>query len=305
MEKSKKSREKTNRPILFVGSSGEGLKYAKALQVNLDPVCQVSLWTQGVFDLSKGTLENLVEKIQTVDFGVLIVTPDDIIHSRDKKIAGPRDNVILELGICIGALGRDRSFLVCEQTTKIKIPSDLSGITFAAFQPHDDGNDMAALGAATTLIEKRVKEMGGRIKAGRVGLIDQDTQFRIIADTLGVIADNYLIQLLETGKTVQREQGILLSIGGYWYGIEFPGKHIGSGRFSINDLCEKLSEAKIIHQDLKFNVGLTEHGKAFAKWLIANGYKASAFASPLGIWGKLSRVIKDAKKYFEGKIKLE
>jgi predicted nucleotide-binding protein len=55
-----------SRPIIFVGSSVEGLSYAKALQQNLDHAMQVVLWSQGVFGLSNGTLEDLVEKLQTV-----------------------------------------------------------------------------------------------------------------------------------------------------------------------------------------------------------------------------------------------
>ncbi len=74
-----------SRPVIFVGSSTEGLKYAKALQQNLDHVMQVVLWSQGVFGLSDGTLESLVEKLQTVDFAALVVTPDDLTTSRGSK----------------------------------------------------------------------------------------------------------------------------------------------------------------------------------------------------------------------------
>lgn len=287
-----------SRPLLFVGSSSEGLEYAKALQVNLDHVCQVALWSQGVFGLGGGTLEDLAEKIQNVDFGVLVVTPDDLVTSRNSTSAAPRDNVLLELGICIGALGCHRSFLVHDRSKKLKLPSDLAGITHATFMPHDDGNSSAAMGAACTLIEKKVRELGERAKRGTAGVIDEDIQFRIVADLLGVVAVNYLIQMHETGKTLQREQGIFSRIGKCWYGIEFPGRHIGEGRFSINDLCEKMPDAGIISQDLKFNVGLTPRGTQFAKWLLANGYKADAFISPLGSWGKPSKFIKNAVKYF-------
>jgi hypothetical protein len=287
-----------SRPLLFVGSSTEGIEYAKALQVNLDQLCQVILWSQGVFGLSGGTLEALTEKIQSVDFGVLVVTPDDLVTSRKSTNAAPRDNVLLELGICIGALGRQRSFLVHDRSRELKLPSDLAGITHASFQPHDNGNASAAMGAACTLIEKRVRELGERAKPGIAGVIDIDIQFRIIADLLGVIAVNFLIQMHETGKTLIREQGIHSRIGKCWYGIDFPERHIGDGRFSVNDLCEKMPDADIIAQDLKFNVGLTPRGTHFVTWAIENGYKADAFTSPLGSWGKESRWITNAVKYF-------
>lgn len=288
-----------NRPVLFVGSSSEGLKYAKALQVNLDRTCEVVLWTQGVFGLSGTTLEELVDSIRSMDFGVLIVTPDDLVQSRGKKSSAPRDNVLLELGICIGTLGRDRAFLVYDRSKELKLPSDLAGVTLATFMPHESGNSTAALGAAATLIEAKVVELGERPKLGTAGVIHQDTQFRIVADLLGVIASNYIIQMFETGATLERERGILRGLGKYWYGIEFPGRHLGNGRFSVNDLCEKMPDAGMLAQDLRFNVGLTDHGKVFAQWLIKNGYKAKAFISPLGSWGKASRYTTDAIKYFK------
>ena len=47
------------RPALFVGSSSEGLRIAEAIQVVLDPVCEVELWTPGILGLMQGTLESL------------------------------------------------------------------------------------------------------------------------------------------------------------------------------------------------------------------------------------------------------
>jgi predicted nucleotide-binding protein len=51
------------RPSMFIGSSSEGLSVAKAIQLNLDYACEVTLWSQGVFGLGQGTLEALVDRL--------------------------------------------------------------------------------------------------------------------------------------------------------------------------------------------------------------------------------------------------
>ena len=72
------------RPKVFIGSSSEGEKYAKAIQLLLDRQCEVTIWSQGLFGLSQGTLESLVLAIDKFDFAILLLTPDDMVTSRDK-----------------------------------------------------------------------------------------------------------------------------------------------------------------------------------------------------------------------------
>ncbi len=134
------------RPSVFVGSSAEGIKIAKALQVLLDTNCEVTIWSQGVFGLSQGTLESLVLALDQFDFAILVLTPDDLVVSRDQVTSAPRDNVLFELGFFIGGLGRDRTFIVYDRTALIKLPSDLAGVTAVTFEPHSSGNLQSALG---------------------------------------------------------------------------------------------------------------------------------------------------------------
>jgi len=67
------------RPSIFIGSSTEGLKIAKYIQVLLDHSCEVTIWSQGVFGLGEGPLESLVLAAEKFDFAILVLTADDML----------------------------------------------------------------------------------------------------------------------------------------------------------------------------------------------------------------------------------
>jgi predicted nucleotide-binding protein len=115
-----------------------------------------------IFGLSEATLESLDKVMRASDFAVLILTPDDMLTSRGKNASAPRDNVLFELGLFMGRLGRSRTFAVYDRTANLKLPSDLAGITAATYQPHSSGNLAAALGAACTKIELTIVQQGCR-----------------------------------------------------------------------------------------------------------------------------------------------
>jgi predicted nucleotide-binding protein len=50
-----------------------------------------------------------------------------------KKKPSPRDNVIFELGLFMGALTRTRTFVLAPSQVDLKIPSDLLGVTFLRY----------------------------------------------------------------------------------------------------------------------------------------------------------------------------
>lgn len=152
----------TVRPSVFIGSSSEGRAAAESLQVLLDHECEVEPWSQGVFGLMQGTLESLMLALSRFDFAILVLTADDLLESRGVQRAVARDNVIFELGLFIGALGRDRTFMVFDRTNPPALPSDLAGITAATYAPHARGNLPAALGAASVLILNSVRRLGVR-----------------------------------------------------------------------------------------------------------------------------------------------
>jgi len=150
----------TKKPTLFIGSSSEGRPVAEAIQLLLNDDADVTVWNQGVFQLSKGYFESLCEALEAFDFAVLVLTPDDVTRSRRQQESAPRDNVVFELGLFTGKLGRERSYFVYEGGSDLKLPSDLLGVSAATYRLHDSGNLQAALGATCTRIRQRIRELG-------------------------------------------------------------------------------------------------------------------------------------------------
>jgi hypothetical protein len=151
-----------SKPVLFVGSSTEGLQIAQTLQVLLEYSCEVEVWSQGTFGLSQGGLEALVLALDRFDFAVLVLTADDLVTKRDKTVVAPRDNVLFEFGLFIGAIGRERTYMLYDRSKPPELPTDLAGITPATFEPHSSGNLEAALGAASTRISRYIQRLGPR-----------------------------------------------------------------------------------------------------------------------------------------------
>jgi predicted nucleotide-binding protein len=117
-------------PVLFIGSSVEKLPIAREIQSGFShDKMVVTVWTDGVFRASKTAVESLLATVRASDFAVLLVSPDDIVVSRDVESPAPRDNVVFELGLFMGLLGRERTFIVKPRGVSIKMPSDLLGFT--------------------------------------------------------------------------------------------------------------------------------------------------------------------------------
>ncbi len=136
------------RPRVFIGSSVEGLAVAEALEFDLQFFADVTLWDQGVFHLSQGTLAALQQAADTSDFAILVLTADDVTTRRGQTYLTARDNVIFELGFFMGHLGPERTFIVYSRDNSPTLPSDLAGITVATFADRADGNMDAAVGPA-------------------------------------------------------------------------------------------------------------------------------------------------------------
>lgn len=157
-ERAKFLRRPNDKPMIFIGCSSETLSVANALRDKLKTdENEVKVWTDGVFQASKSALDSLIDTCKAYDFGILILDSNDVVETRGKEIAAPRDNVIFELGLFMGSLGSERTFILSPTHAEIKIPSDLLGITTIQW----DGKKLdSSLSAASGQVVERVTKLG-------------------------------------------------------------------------------------------------------------------------------------------------
>jgi Predicted nucleotide-binding protein containing TIR-like domain len=258
-----------NKPALFVGSSSEGLDFARAVRALLDEDAEVTLWKEGLFDVGSTFIDSLIKALPRFDFAVLMLTADDLLTSREVTTLGPRDNVLFELGLFMGRLGRERTFVVRPRGDQIKIPSDLAGLTTATYDwPRADRNHRAAVGPACDNIRKMIHALGfsetrtsTQIRAVQEEQVRQGSDLQTILRFLleNFISDFELIHLkkLASGEpfpfrksdTFEKELRRLLSLGLI---TRHPNKGIRS-LFSAGD-------------DVRNHLEITDRGK----WYLAH-----------------------------------
>jgi hypothetical protein len=141
------------KPRVFIGSSTEGLEVAENLNLRLSKDCETVPWNGGTFRVSETYIASLEKALADVEFAVLVVTPDDLRDKRGERGKIPRDNVVFELGLFMGRLGRDRTFIICDPKV-VQLPSDLQGIATAEYDSGRSDRDLrsAVLPASTEIL---------------------------------------------------------------------------------------------------------------------------------------------------------
>lgn len=166
---------------IFIGSSNERKNDASAIQsilqnarqVSLEPICWFHYGRPG-----EHIIETLIRGLNESAFGVFIMAPDDYMEMRGDPYWVPRDNVLLEVGMFLGGMGRKNTFLICPKdgdTKKFHLPSDLSGVQYLTYPSHfGDDNIRAKFNSACMEIEaeivRQIKKNGGLAGSNKVTL---------------------------------------------------------------------------------------------------------------------------------------
>lgn len=123
------------KPKIFIGSSTDGLDYAKAVKSVIDGEnlsFDVDIWVDFFGKDNSTNIEVLEKALNQYKYSIFIFSPDDTINMANSKEVKkiPRDNVIFEYGLFMGRNGRNpnTSFLVPENWKNLRILSDIDGL---------------------------------------------------------------------------------------------------------------------------------------------------------------------------------
>lgn len=143
---------------VFIGSSAEGLTIARQVKELLGDYFECYLWTDEIFKSNQGILQTLLEDSGAFDFGLMVMTKDDIVVSRDEMFVSPRDNILLEFGIFIGRAGDRKAFALLEDDPNMKTPSDLNGVEIHRFSRLENCEPHLRIDRAVKCVEKEMIE---------------------------------------------------------------------------------------------------------------------------------------------------
>lgn len=145
------------KPELFIGSSVEGLSIAEAIQTKLQHQFNIDIWTDGIFNIGNTTLDDLIEKLNKSDFGIFVFSNDDVSKIRGKEYSTVRDNVLYELGLYTGKLGRYNTFIIKPSiASDLHLPTDLTGIYIGTYDSTKSENIESAVSVFCSQIKRQV-----------------------------------------------------------------------------------------------------------------------------------------------------
>ena len=92
---------------------------------------QPEVWTNEKFHSPNTPIEDLFRMLNEYQFALFVALPEDVISKGGAEYHTVRDNVLFEMGLFLGRLGRDRVFLIAPRgagDAKLHLPTDRTGI---------------------------------------------------------------------------------------------------------------------------------------------------------------------------------
>ncbi len=172
----------------------------------------------GSFSLSLTPLDSITAALNSSDFGIFVFSLDDETKMRGTVCDTVRDNVIFELGLFIGKLGKRRCFIVMPDNINFHIPTDLLGVTPAKYSGIRDKKEIAAsLGPACHEIRQAMSlqgvlkeqlESGHKIPANDHDNYDENDKIALLESWLTTEAkENKAIKYIDIDNYLKLEFG--------------------------------------------------------------------------------------------------
>ncbi len=153
----------TTPPIVFIGSASESTEVGYVARDSLRDVALGILWTDIRPAPNEPFLTPLLGHLEQADYALFVFSADDDVSSRGVLSQMPRDNTLFEAGIAVGTLGRARVFVLYDEDSKPKIPSDLAHLTqFSYSAERSRGDRELAVRMACDRIRLAIKAGGRR-----------------------------------------------------------------------------------------------------------------------------------------------
>jgi len=170
---------------IFIGSSSEAKKIDNEVRKIIEnyPDADPKPW-RDVFIPGEFGLESLARVKKEVDGAILITTVDDKIWYRGSEAFSPRDNVLFELGLFIGELGRDKVALIVvkdKNGNTPKIPTDLAGLNYLYFQEGKNASN-------EDLINNWLKQLQRKVGSGNSNI---SNPFEVLKDQFPKLPENW------------------------------------------------------------------------------------------------------------------
>lgn len=237
----------SDKPTIFIASSSEAREVAEAVHIKLDQEMRVKFW-ENAFDLSSITITTLIGKTKEVDYAVFVFHPDDKAIIREKEYSSVRDNVVLELGMFIGALGLENCFILVPKSagSTFRLPTDLAGVTASFY----DDQELDLTDAVTGSCAK-IKQAVKRLEAAKTR-----TETTSEAEILRQQLNNAQSQIWRMNHDIQsaNEQSLSLleSIKQHFFAIAKPATPAEIKAWEDGAKISNLKEIKIVDHSIYF-----------------------------------------------------